>query len=793
MGDSRNLKVVIAGDSRGGSTAVRQLGADVDQAGERVKSGGSKFSQFGGVVGSVALGAAAAAVTIAAAFGKMALDVGVSFEKNMNQIQVLGNLTDSQAQDVSARIRGMADEFAKLGFSSDDASSAFVELQKAGMSVDDSFKSLQSTMVLARAGELDMGDAAALLTDQLASFGLKADQAGRVANTMANAANASSIGINDLKFSLSAAGSIAAQTGLSFEDTATAIALLGNNGLKGSDAGTSLKTMLMNLIPQSEKASNAFKSVGVEAYTAEGKFRGFRTVIAELHDGLQKLSPQEQSAALRDMFGSDAARAGAIFGKEGAAGWDKIAGSINLAGAATRMAESNTKGLSGEWNKLVARVKSFAVDAYVAVSPFLASLVAGVNAGLGNIGGLFDRIKAGLASLQTAGGGGGGETGGWIAGIMGFVESARKSFMEILPPAINFFKSVWASIAPALEPVWQRMQEIGQKILVMWTQVSTALGPIMSTLFTVLTWVWELVGPIIVGLVMGFINGVLDLIEGFVNIVTGVFQMFNAALTGNWSLLWEGLKNILTGALQMIWGALNVFWVGKVIKAFEAGWLAIRALFTAGGESALVTVRAWGAALQAFFTGMWTAIKTLFTQGPKAAIAVFRTVLEQGARDVQWYYQEVVKLFTSIPVKIKSVFNGARNWLVTIGKDIVQGLINGIQSMIGAVQSKLSSLTSMIPSWKGPASVDKKLLTGNGQMIIQSLINGFQARTPAVQQYLTGLTGDIQSGVMADRSLATAPAMGGGNVYVTVQGSVTSEGRLIEKIRNGIARKDTRG
>mgnify|MGYP002507858936 FL=1 len=102
-----------------------------------------------------------------------------------------------------------------------------------------------------------------------------------------------------------------------------------------------------------------------------------------------------------------------------------------------------------------------------------------------------------------------------------------------------------------------------------------------------------------------------------------------------------------------------------------------------------------------------------------------------------------VNTVRNLPNSIKNIFSGAGSWLTGAGRKIIQGLINGISSMIGTVKNKLNSLTKMLPSWKGPAPVDKVLLKPAGELIMQGFVKGLESQYGVVRNSLAGLTDDI--------------------------------------------------
>lgn len=148
--------------------------------------------------------------------------------------------------------------------------------------------------------------------------------------------------------------------------------------------------------------------------------------------------------------------------------------------------------------------------------------------------------------------------------------------------------------------------------------------------------------------------------------------------------------------------------------------------------------------------------------------AVGNAFMNAARAATQWIHNLIVDV-ASIPGRVLSAIGNLGNLLWNAGASIIQGLINGIWSKIGEVRSALANLTSMLPSWKGPLTVDAKLLVENGQVIMDSLVRGFKAGEPAVKGYLNGLTSSI--GARGTGAVSTAPATTGGAVTITFAGN----------------------
>lgn len=242
------------------------------------------------------------------------------FTAQLSQIKAVTGL-DAEAMDA---VKEKALELgADTQFSSTEAAQGMTELLKAGVSVKDVLgDASQAALDLAAAGQLSLPEAAEIMSTAMNAFHM--DDATHAADVLVGAANASATGVQELKYSLSAVSAVAAGVGMSFDDTNTALAVFANNGLKGSDAGTSLKTMLMNLSPQTKQATEEMQRLGLltdegtsKFFDQEGHLRSLSDIAGLLQDHLSGLTDEEKMNALSTMFGSDAIRGGMIMLREG--------------------------------------------------------------------------------------------------------------------------------------------------------------------------------------------------------------------------------------------------------------------------------------------------------------------------------------------------------------------------------------------------------------------------------------------------------------------------------------------
>lgn len=290
-------------------------------------------SVFSGITSSVtrlagAIGIAAAAwktYDIAMDSVKKAMD----FEAQMSSIQALTGATNDEMRQMSSLALKMG---AQTKYSALEAARGIEELLKSGLSpAQIQTKGLEAALNLATAGGLDLADAAEIMATALNSFKRDAITAAEASNILAGTANASATSVQELRYSLAAVSAVASGVGLSFKDTNTALGLFANNGIKGSDAGTSLKTMLSNLQPTTKQQIALFKRLGIltadganQFFNAKGQLKDLKSISDILRKSLGKMTDQQRMLAFEMMFGSDAIRAANILYKEGADGVEKF-------------------------------------------------------------------------------------------------------------------------------------------------------------------------------------------------------------------------------------------------------------------------------------------------------------------------------------------------------------------------------------------------------------------------------------------------------------------------------------
>lgn len=286
--------------------------------GERMNSLGTAMQTTGKMA---TLGLTVPILGIGAAATKSAAD----FEQGMSNVKAVSGATSEEMKQLS----GLALQMGKdTSFSAGEAAKGIEELIKAGVSVTDIMGGgLAGALDLAAAGEIDLADAAEIASTVLNAFKNDNLSVTDAANLLAGAANASATSVGEMKYGLSNVSAVASSVGMSFKDTATALAVFAQNGIKGSDAGTSLKTMLLNLQPQTKEQNALFKELNLvteegnsKFFDAQGHIKSLAEIAELLQTSMSGLTDAQRLQAMQTIFGSDAIRASNVLFKEGAEG-----------------------------------------------------------------------------------------------------------------------------------------------------------------------------------------------------------------------------------------------------------------------------------------------------------------------------------------------------------------------------------------------------------------------------------------------------------------------------------------
>ncbi len=396
--------LVVEGEALKTATAVSAIGPAAARSGGLAASASAStagllggLGGLKGALGSLKMAGPIVGITSAAALGSIALKEIISgaadLQTELNSLAVVTGATDAEMKRISDTAEALGADLALPSVNAGDAARSMNELAKAGLSVDQTIGAAKGTLQLATAAEIGFADAAAIAGGALNVFGLQGDQAVHVADLLAGASIAAQGSMGDMAAALQQAGAVSRQAGLTIEQTVGAIALLAKNGILGSDAGTSLRTTLLRLIPTTKEAMEYTNALGIEFDENATLGEQLPGLIEQYRLALNKLTPALQQQALTQIFGSDAIRAASIFAREGSAGLNEMVRESDRLGAAAEISGAKAKGLTGAWEGLKSQLQTTAVEVGQVVIPGLEEVVRVLADGVASVNDFIGTLK----------------------------------------------------------------------------------------------------------------------------------------------------------------------------------------------------------------------------------------------------------------------------------------------------------------------------------------------------------------------------------------------------------------
>jgi TP901 family phage tail tape measure protein len=372
---------------------------------KKINRAGEAFDGFGSKATEAGQALAPLAAVIAATAG-YAVKVAADYQQMGNVFAAVSQASVAEMEQVRQKAVELGSDLKLPGTSAKDAMATMVELSKAGLNVAESMDAARGSIMLAAAGQLENARAAEIQANAMNSFALAGGDAMRVADLFSKAANASSAGVEDLAQAFAMGSSTAFAAKLTIEEYTASLVAMANAGIKGSDAGTSVKTMLMSLMAPSDEAAKAMERINLSFFDGAGKARPFTDVVRDLRKELSGMTEQKQADIMKTIFGTDGIRAAQIITRLGD-GFDDLVGQMDGAkGSASEMATSMNKGLLGAFDALKSSVETLLLAEGEKGLPALENTIRGIAEAVGKLGEMPDPVKnlvLGVAALVAIG------------------------------------------------------------------------------------------------------------------------------------------------------------------------------------------------------------------------------------------------------------------------------------------------------------------------------------------------------------------------------------------------------
>lgn len=486
------------------TTSLQGVKSEVDKTNKSVDKSFQKTTS-----NMIGMGLAASAIVTPriTSFGKSTIESAVDFE---NTFSYMGSILDGFSGDIDSMKSTAVNTAKSTIFSVQDVADAMVVLGKAGLDENNiKGQALQSTLNLAAAAEVDLGESADSVVRAMNAFNLTGDDTTRVADALTYSANASTAEVHDLMLGLQQAGSAASVSGWSLEQTVGTLAMFTDSGIKGSDAGTSLKTMLRRLQAPTENAQAAMEQLGLQIYDSNGKMVSFESIVGQLETSLSGLTEEERNHALSVIFGSDASRAAMQLMQASTKGLNDYIATEQQAGIAQQQATARYSEAGFTLERMKNSVEAAKISLGQALLPavtVIAEAITSLANSFSNLSPTIQAVIGVIGAIAAAAGpaaviiGGLGKAFFGVGEVIGKVVLGFKNFIPVIQGigpfimnAIGAFKSVGPVLANVFKTITSGIGIIGKlknvlgllggPIGIVITAVSI-LGPILFDFFT---------------------------------------------------------------------------------------------------------------------------------------------------------------------------------------------------------------------------------------------------------------------------------------------------------------------
>ena len=310
------------------------------------KKSGDGFTVLKGILANLATAGIAVAAGAVKDFCSEVVEIGQTFETSMSKVSALSGATGDDLATLEAKARELG---ASTTFSASQAADALGYMALAGWDTEQMLAGVGSVLTLAQAGEMELAAASDLVTDYLSAFNMEASETARMVDVLAYAQANANTTVEGLGMAFKNCAANANAAGMDVETTSAAISMMANQGLKGSEAGTALNAVLRDMTAKMEDGAIAIGEQSVAVMDAEGNYRDFTDILADVQEATNGMGDAEKAAALQSTFTADSIKGLNLLLNAGA---DEMVGFrdelYGCAGAAEETAATMTDNLGGD-------------------------------------------------------------------------------------------------------------------------------------------------------------------------------------------------------------------------------------------------------------------------------------------------------------------------------------------------------------------------------------------------------------------------------------------------------------
>lgn len=783
--------------ARQSGTALQEIAAK----GEKLKTVGDNVTNVGKKFMPVTLGVVG--------LGTAAVKTAADFDSAMSKVAAVSGATGSDLEALRDKAREMGE---KTKFSASEAAEAMNYMAMAGWKTEDMLSGIEGVMNLAAASGEDLATTSDIVTDALTAFGLTAKDSGHFADILAAASSNANTNVSMMGETFKYCAPIAGALGFSAEDTAEAIGLMANAGIKGSQAGTSLRTIMNNLSGEVKICGSSIGEVTVATTNADGSMRDLSDILADCRTAFSGLSESEKAAAAESLVGKNAMSGFLALMNAGEADINKLSSAIdNCDGSAASMAETMNDNLAGQLQILKSQLEELAISFGELLMPAIRTIVGWIQKFVDWLSSMDEGTRKVIVTIALVA-----AAIGPILIIVGKVISAVGTIMTLVPKlagVINAAKGVFAAfnavcaanpyvliiaaivaLVAAFIYLWNNCEEFRQFWIDLWEsikEIAIAVWEALKTFFqaaweaikTTATTVWNAIKDFFSGLWEGIKNIFTTVVNAISTFLTTAWNTIKNTVTTVWNAIktffttiWNGIKSVITTVVNAISTFLSTAWNG-IKTAITTVLNAIKTAVTTVWNGIKNTITTIVNAIKNAVTTAWNNIKTAVSNAANAiktgVTNAFNAMLNGIKNICGNIYGAVKGGFDKAINFVKNLASQAFQW----GADFIGGIVNGIKSMIGKVGDAVSSVANKIRSFLHFSVPDEGPLTDYESWMpdfISGLAKGIEKSRGMIENAMNGVTSDL---TITPRVMA---AQGG------YSGSAASSGDLISGINTAL-------
>ncbi|MGN8806842.1 MULTISPECIES: phage tail tape measure protein [unclassified Blautia] len=769
------------------ATALQKISA----TGEKLKDVGSNIEEAGKKLLPVT-----ATVT---ALGTASVKTAADFEIAMSKVAAVSGASGKELEDLTAKAREMG---SKTKFSASEAAEAMNYMAMAGWKTEDMLSGIEGVMNLAAASGEDLATTSDIVTDALTAFGLSAQDSGHFADVLAAASSNANTNVSMMGETFKYCAPIAGALGFSVEDTAEAIGLMANAGIKSTQAGTSLRTIMTNLSGEVKICGENIGEVTVATTNADGSMRDLSDILADCRTAFSGLSESEKAAAAESLVGKNAMSGFLALMNAGEGDIAKLSGAIdNCNGAAQSMADTMNNNLEGQLTILKSQLQELAISFGEILLPAVKKIVGWVQGFINVLNSLPDGVKETIVTVALIA-----AALGPVLIIIGKIITAVGTIMTIVPKVVGVIKAVKtaflalnatmlanpivliiaaiAALVAAFIYLWNNCDEFRQFWIDLWESIKEIAVAVWEALkeFFVAAWefikttaetVWNALASFFTGLWEGIkntfttvVNAISTFLSTMWNTIKSVAETIWNAISTFFTTIWNGIKTVVTTVVTAISTFLTTAW--NTIKTVITTVLnAIKTVFSTVWNSIKNVVTTVVNGIKNTITTVWNGIKNTVTtvvNAIKTAVSTAFSSMWNGIKStVSGIYNTIKNGFNNAVNFIKNLASSAFSW----GADIINGIVNGIKSCIGKVKDAVCSVADTIKSFLHFSVPDEGPLTE-----YESWMPDFMSGLAKGIEKSKGMVKDAVSGLATD--MVVNPQVNAGQMAMAGGGSVTS-------------------